>query len=252
MSVERRRENAVEVITINRPEKRNALDPQTIDGIGDALMAAETDAEVRVVVITGAGDRAFCAGMDLGTVGGPKREPTPGSERYQRFVSTPFLKPTIAAANGSAVAGGFELLMACDLVVASEHATFGIPEVKRGLIPGAGGTLLPLRLPIAIAVELALTGELISATRAYELGLVNRVVPPDRVLSEALALAGMIAENSPNAVRVTKRLLYETREMTAAQCWDGIRTALPPVLTSADAREGARAFLEHRAPIWST
>jgi enoyl-CoA hydratase len=250
MTVDRERRDGVEIITLNRPEKRNALDPATIDALGEALIAAEHDPDVRVVVLTGAGDRAFCAGMDLSGVGGASRAPTPGSLRYQSFLATPYPKPIIGAANATAVAGGFELLLACDLIVASDHARFGIPEVKRGLIAGAGGTLLPLRIPMAIAVELALTGESISADRALALGLVNRVVPRGRVLDEALALAGLVAANSPTAVRLTKRLLYDTRELPVARCWDEIRAAVTEVLASDDAREGARAFLERRAPQW--
>lgn len=251
MTVDEWRDGAVAVIRLNRPEKRNALDRDTIDALGNALIAAEEDRSVRAVVLTGAGDRAFCAGMDLSGVGGEKREPTPGSRRYQTFLSTLYPKPIIGAANATAVAGGFELLLACDLIVAAEHADFALPEVKRGLVAGAGGTLLPYRIPMAVAVELALTGEAITAARAYELGLVNRVVPHDQVLPEAIRLASAIAANSPSAVRITKELLYDTREMTAEQCWARIRDVIPAVLASPDALEGARAFLERRAPQWS-
>src|SRR5690606_13335702 len=152
-----------------------ALDPETTDGLGRAIAALEADAAVKALVLTGAGDRAFCAGMDLSGVGGAKRERSVGSSRYMQFIESGSSKPTIAAVNGAAVAGGFELMLACDLAVAAEHARFGIPEVKRGLVAGAGGTLLPLRIPMPIALELGLTGELITAQRAYGLGLVNRV-----------------------------------------------------------------------------
>jgi enoyl-CoA hydratase len=242
----------VQIITLNRPEKRNALDAATTDALGNALLAAERDPDVAVVVLTGAGDRAFCAGLDLSTVG-TRREPTEGSTRYMSFITDGYPKPVIAAVNGSAVAGGFELMLACDLAVAAQHATFGIPEVKRGLIAGAGGTLLPLRLPMPIALELGITGDAITAARAYELGLVNRVVPDAaHAFDEALALAERICQNSPAAVRATRALMFDTREMHASAAWDRIRDVLPSILAGADAQEGARAFLEKREPKWTT
>lgn len=246
--VERR--GAVGVITLNRPEKRNALDAETTDGLGLAIAALEDDPTVKVLVLTGAGDRAFCAGMDLSGVGA-KRDRTVGSSRYMAFVESGSAKPVIAAVNGAAVAGGFELMLACDLAVAADHARFGIPEVKRGLVAGAGGTLLPLLIPMPIALELGLTGELITAQRAYELGLVNRVVPGEDVLREALELAAVIAANSPTAVRVTRSLMYDTRELPASAAWERVKAALPEVLGGPDAIEGARAFMEKRAPRWS-
>ena len=152
MTVLQERRGRVHIITLNRPEKRNALDAATTEGLGNTLLDAERDPDVAVVVLTGAGDRAFCAGLDLSTVG-TKREPTEGSARYMSFITDGYPKPVIAAVNGTTVAGGFELMLACDLAVVAQHATFGIPEVKRGLIAGAGGTLLPLRLPMPIALE---------------------------------------------------------------------------------------------------
>lgn len=245
------RQGAVGVITLNRPEKRNALDPDTTDGLGLAIADLENDPAVKVLVLTGAGDRAFCAGMDLSGVGGARRERTVGSSRYMAFIESGATKPVIAAVNGAAVAGGFELMLACDLSVAADHARFGIPEAKRGLVAGAGGTLLPLRIPLPIALELGLTGELISAQRAYQLGLVNRVVPAEQVMHAALELAAAIAANSPTAVRVTRALMYDTREVPVSVAWERIKAALPEVLEGPDAIEGARAFMEKRAPRWS-
>ena len=155
MGIVRERRGRVELLVINRPEKRNALDPATIDAIGETLIDVERDDEIAVLVITGAGDRAFCAGMDLASFAqGTQRIGGAAAARYQAFYRTGLAKPVVAAVNGSAVGGGFELLLACDVSVAAEHAMFGIPEVKRGLIAGAGGTLLPTRVPAAIALEM--------------------------------------------------------------------------------------------------
>jgi enoyl-CoA hydratase len=248
MTVLVERRDAVTVVTINRPEVRNALDAETMAGIGEALVAAERDGDVRAVVLTGAGDRAFCAGMDLRAfaAGGlPADESRPGLEVFTERV---FPKPIIAAVNGTAVAGGFELMLACDLAVAADHARFGLPEVKRGLVAAGGGTNLPRRIPLALAMELALTGETFEAARALHLGLVNRVVPGPDVLTEALALAATIARNGPLALRVTKELLAaQARGAGAGE----IAAAAAPVFASADAKEGAVAFAEKREPRWT-
>jgi enoyl-CoA hydratase len=159
-------------------------------------------------------------------------------------------KPVVAAVNGPAVAGGFELMLACDMSVAAEHAVFGIPEVQRGLIPGGGATLLPLRVPRNLALELAIVGAPITAARAYEMGLVNRVVPGDRVLEVALDVATAIARNGPAAVRRTRELMAAEAGLSRAQQWVAIRAAVAEVMGSAEAAEGARAFLERRTPIW--
>jgi enoyl-CoA hydratase len=217
------------------------------------LLDVEHNGDVRVVVLTAAGDRAFCAGMDLTGVGAEKRtEPNAGTARYNLFLSEGFPKPVIAAVNGAAVAGGFELMLACDLAIAADHAVFGLPEVKRGLVAGAGGTLLPLRIPMPVALELALTGNNVTAARAYELGLVNRVVPAADVFPETVRLAESIAANSPGAVRITRDLMYETRERPASELWRHIRAVLPAVLAHPDAVEGSRAFLDKRAPRWTS
>lgn len=248
MSVEVERFGAVVVITINRPERRNALDPEAMSGIGRALVAAEEDDAVRCVVLTGAGEKAFCAGMDLKAFaeGGisPDALPKPGLEV---LVERIYPKPVIAAINGAALAGGFEIMLACDLVVAADHALFGIPEVKRGLVAAGGGTRLPRRLPLAIALEFGLTGEPVDAATALRLGLVNRVVPAVGVRDAALALAEKVAANSPLAVAATKELMWaEAAGMPLAAV--GARSK--PVFDSEDAREGAVAFAERRPAVW--
>ncbi len=252
MGILRERHGAVDLLVIDRPEKRNALDPPTIDAIGEVLLEIEHDDDVAVLVITGAGDRAFCAGMDLASFSeGRQTLRGAAAERYEAFYRTGFAKPVVAAVNGSAVGGGFELMLACDLAVMADHALLGLPEVKRGLFAGAGGTLLPKRIPAAIALELGLTGALVTAARAYELGLVNRIVPAADVRAEALALATAIAANAPLAVRVTKQLMQDALESGLVQGWANIDAALPGILGTDDAQEGARAFVEKRAPRWT-
>ena len=248
MTVDVERVGAVTVITINRPERRNALDPATMAGIGRALVDAREHDAVRCVVLTGAGDKAFCAGMDLRAFaeGGISMDdlPKPGLEV---LVEEIYPKPVIAAVNGAALAGGFEIMLACDLVVAADHAVFGIPEVKRGLVASGGGTRLPRRVPLALALELGLTGDAVSADRARELGLVNRVVPAADVRAAALALAETIAGNGPLAVAATKELMWgEVAGTPRAEVLERAK----PVFESEDAREGAIAFAERRPPVW--
>jgi enoyl-CoA hydratase len=248
LSVDIDRRGPLTVVTINRPEARNALDFETMAGIGAALVAAEHDPEVRAVILTGAGDRAFCAGMDLRAFadGAPAvDDDRPGLEVLTDRI---YPKPVIAAVNGAAVGGGFELVLACDLVVAADHARFGLPEVRRGLIAGGGGTRLPRRIPLAVALELGLTGEYIGAERAHELGLVNRVVPGAGLLEAATELAGLVARNAPLALAVTKTLML--REAAGA-LMEEITAAGKVVFESADALEGARAFTEKREPRWT-
>jgi enoyl-CoA hydratase len=243
----------VRLVTINRPEQRNALNRETYRGIGEAFASAEHDDAVRVVVLTGAGDQAFCAGMDLKAFaeheGGLEisDDAADMARRYAGAIRPDYSLPIVAAVNGTAVAGGFELLMGCDLVVAAEHAKFGVAEVKRGLIPGGGGTTLGTRLPLALALEFVLTGDTVDAARAYELGLVNRVVPGPAVLDTALALATTIADNGPLAVRVAKRLVREGVRSGVQASWPDTAT-LQEVFSSEDAKEGAIAFIERRPP----
>jgi len=229
--------DGVLVITLNRPEVRNAIDSALSLGVLAALRALDADKDLRVGVLTGAGG-TFCAGMDLkafaagGDFGGLVW-------LYKEGIS----KPVIGALNGPALAGGFELALACDLIVAAEEAKVGLPEVKRGLFAAGGGTTLSARIPLAVALEFGLTGEFMSAQRAREIGLFNRVVPAGDVKQEALALAAKIAENAPLSVAITKKLMRERR-------W-GTDEETSAVFRSGDAMEGARAFAERRAPVWT-
>ena len=243
----------VAVLTLNRPQAANALSPALIGALNTALEAAELDDDVTAVVITGAGERAFCAGMDLKAFAEHEGglEISEGSadmaRRYGGAIRQDYPLPVVAAVNGTAVAGGFELLMGCDLVVSADHAKFGVAEVKRGLIPGGGGTTLGARLPLAIALELVLTGDSIDAARAYELGIVNRVVPGAEVLDTAVALASTIAENGPLAIRVAKRLVRQGVQAGIEASWPDA-ASLMEVFNSDDAKEGAIAFIERRPP----
>jgi enoyl-CoA hydratase len=245
MSVIAELTKGVLVVTINRPEAGNSLNPAVGKGLVEALGDAATNPEVRTIVVTGAGEKIFCAGMDLKAFAAGEDMAKVG-EGLAMLAQCP--KPVIAAVNGHAMAGGFEVMMRADLVVAADHAKFGIPEVKRGLVAAGGGTRLPTRIPLQIALELGLTGEPISATRALELGLINRVVPAAEVMSTALGLAALITANGPLAVQATKRLmLEEVGADTAAH----VREVTRHVFASADAREGATAFAEKRAPTWT-
>ncbi len=244
MSVLAENRDGVLILTINRPDAGNALNPAVGQGFVDALTDAATNPEVRSIIVTGAGERVFCAGMDLKAFAAGE-DMTPVGAGLAFLTECP--KPVIAAVNGSAVAGGLEVMMRADLVVAADHARFGIPEVKRGLVAAGGGTRLPTRIPLQVALEMGLTGETITAQRALELGLINRVVPAADVVSTALALAALINANGPLAVQATKRLM---REEIGADNSDYVRAVVAPVFASEDAREGAVAFAEKRPPNW--
>lgn len=232
------------VVTLNRPEAGNSLNQALGQGLVDAMTRAADDVQVRTVVVTGAGEKVFCAGMDLKAFAAGEDLSAVGKSLA---MLSSCAKPVIAAVNGHAVAGGFEVMMRCDLVVAADHARFGIPEVKRGLVAAGGGTRLPRRIPLAVALELGLTGETIPAARALELGLINRVVPAAEVLDGALSLAALINANGPLAVQVTKRLMLdEVGPDNSALVAEAVR----PVFASEDAREGATAFAERRSPVW--
>jgi enoyl-CoA hydratase/carnithine racemase len=215
------------------------------------LDEVEDDPELRAVVLTGRGD-VFSAGADLKVVAqGKANDIARGKGGFAGVVTRDFPKPMIAAVNGPALAGGFEIVLACDLVVAAASARFGIPEVKRGLMAAAGGLIrLPKRVPLAIALELAMTGDAIDAARALQLGLVNRVVSADRVVDEAIALAERIGENSPIAVRNSRQLVREAAELTEDEGWARTLELMTPVFESGDAIEGATAFAEKRPPVW--
>jgi crotonobetainyl-CoA hydratase len=245
----RERRGPVEVLTINRPEARNAINLATARALSAALDACAGDDAVGVVVLTGAGDKAFSAGMDLKAFAAGE---VPITEHgFAGITKRVFDKPIIAAANGAALAGGFEILISCDMVIAAEHAVFGIPEAQRGLIAGGGGLIrLAKRVPLAIAYEMALTADPISAARAYELGLVNRVVPGGELLEAAVALGERIAKNAPLAVRASKSVMRQSLELTEAEAWAVSDEAFAAIGRSADALEGAVAFAERRAANW--
>ncbi len=252
MAVDRSREGHVEIITINRPEARNAIDGATSQALSAAFDEVESDADVWAVILTGAGDKAFSAGMDLKAFSSGEGSQIIGAHGgFAGITQRDFPKPLIAAVNGSALAGGCEIMLSCDLVVAASHATFGIPEAKRGLIAGAGGLIrLPKRLPLAVALELALTGDPMDAERAYALGLVNRVVPKERLLEEAVTLANGICENAPLAVRASKRVMRQAVDAPEAEGWKINAVAVNEVFSSADAMEGPVAFAQKRKPNW--
>ena len=253
MSVlERERRDRVEILRLNRPDSRNAMNPELSKAIEDALDEVERDPEVWAVVLTGTGP-VFCAGADLKVIasgGGIAIETERGG--FGGFVTRDYPKPVIAAVNGHALAGGFELVLACDLVVAAADATFGLPEVKRGLLAAAGGPIrLAQRVPLATALEIVMTGDPLTADRALALGLVNRVVPTARVVDEAVALAARIGENSPAAVRGARRLVRGSVDLTEPEAWVLSRTVMGEVFSSGDSLEGASAFVEKRAPVWN-
>ncbi len=244
--------DGVLVLRLNRPEARNALSPELISEIGLGLLDAEDDPEVRCVVVTGTGDRAFCAGMDLrGFAEGakPSEDHKRGSAVFGRFIRGEVSVPVVGAVNATAVAGGFELMMGCDVVVASEHAEFGLPEVKRGLFAAGGGVTISTRIPLAVALELTLTGDRIDAERAFALGLVNQVVAPEDVVDAALVMAARIASNGPLALQATKELV-RLAATNAEAAWERNAEWQPKVFGSEDAKEGATAFIEKRDPVW--
>jgi len=250
------RRGNVLVITINRPEARNAVNGAVSTAVGDALEQAQNDPEVRAVVITGAGDKSFCAGADLKAIS--RREnlyhPDHGEWGFAGYVRHFIDKPTIAAVNGTALGGGTELALASDLVVAEERAMFGLPEVKRGLIAGAGGVFrIVAQLPRKVALEMLFTGDPISAAEAAKWGLINQVVPDDTVVEAALTLAERVTVNAPLSVQASKRIAYGVDEgvITDEQPgWRRTEREFGTLLKSEDAREGPLAFAEKRQPVW--
>ena len=245
----RRREGHIEVLTINRPQARNAIDLPTAISISTALDECETDRGIWVVILTATGDKAFSAGMDLRAFA--KGEVPVTDRGFGGITQRYFPKPLICAANGSALAGGFEILLSCDLVVAAEHATFGIVEAQRGLIAGGGGLIrLPRRTTRAAALEMAMCAEPISAQRALELGLVNRVVPLEQVLPTAMLLATRICANAPLAVRTSKKVMISSMTVSEETAWQINAAALTEIVASADAQEGVTAFTQNRKTIW--
>jgi enoyl-CoA hydratase len=236
-------------ITINRPDQRNAVNAAVAERIAGALDQLDGDADLSVGVITGAG-KGFCAGMDLKAFVADER-PYAGDRGFAGITRRSADKPLIAAIEGFAVAGGLEVALACDLIVAARGARLGIPEVKRSLVAAGGALLrLPRSLPRTIAMELALTGDPIDAERGYELGLVNRLAEPGRALQDALELAEAIAVNGPLALAATKRIMFESVDWAESEFFARQAGIVDPVMASADAREGAKAFAEKRSPVW--
>jgi enoyl-CoA hydratase/carnithine racemase len=247
------RHGAVSILRLNRPEARNALTGALAAELGEALAGAEGDPAIRAVVLTATGDRAFCSGMDLRSLADDADMALFGADGpadgYRRLLDGALSVPVVGAANGTALAGGLELLLGCDVVVASSSARFGFPEVKRGLFPGGGGTTLGTRIPLSAALEMLLTGDPVDAERAHALGLVNAVVAPGDVLAAAVELAERIAANGPLGLAAVKQLvrLWVTDPDTARQRLPEWQAT---VFGSDDAREGAVAFMEKRPPVW--
>ncbi|RNM12183.1 crotonase/enoyl-CoA hydratase family protein [Nocardioides pocheonensis] len=239
-------------ISLNRPQARNAVDAAMALGLEAAVDRLEADPELRVGVLT-ATPPVFCAGADLKEIGAGRRDKLRTVRGgFAGFVARERTKPIIVAVEGPALAGGTEICLAADLVVASTAATFGIPEVKRGLVAAAGGLFrLPRRLPRNIAMEMVLTGEPIDATRASELGWVNRLTAPGEALTAATELAALIAANAPVAVRASKRVIDSAATVDDVECWRLSEGAMTEAMSSADMREGIAAFVERRQPKWS-
>ncbi|WP_028208366.1 crotonase/enoyl-CoA hydratase family protein [Paraburkholderia nodosa] len=241
--------DGIQILTINRPEARNACTKAVAEAIAAALDELEQRDDLRLAIITGAGG-TFCAGMDLkGFLKGER--PSRPARGFAGLTEAPPRKPLIAAVEGYALAGGFEVVLASDLVVAANNAQFGLPEVKRGLCAAAGGLLrLQQQLPERIAMELVLTGDMFGAQRAFEFGLVNRLTAPGEALAGALELAQKIVANGPLAVAASKRVMRESRDWSSAEMFARQREITDPVFVSADAREGAAAFAEKRKAVW--
>ncbi|MEQ4498303.1 crotonase/enoyl-CoA hydratase family protein [Nocardioides kribbensis] len=239
---------AVRVVTLDRPAVRNALDLPTATALAEALDGLDDDPGLAVGVLTGAGGH-FCAGMDLKAfLATGQRPEVPG--RGLGFTRRPPVKPLVAAVEGTALAGGFEIVLACDLVVAALDARLGLPEARLGLVAGAGGLLrLSARVPRAVAMRCALTGEPFSAQEAERWGLVNEVTPPGEALDRALALARQVAASAPGSLRASKELL-DRRLAPSADDVARQDELLEALAASDDAREGARAFAEKRPPVW--
>lgn len=244
-------EAGIALLVLNRPEARNAVTPAMTDEMRAALRRIEADDSLHVTVLTGAG-KVFCAGMDLAAFAAGARPGLLDPDRFAGFANASRTKPVIAAVNGAAVAGGFELVLACDIALAAGGAVFGLPEVKRGLIAAGGGAIrLPRRIPPAIANEMLLTGDPIDADQALSLGLITRVLPPAALLPEALALARRIAANAPVAVRGTLALSRQAAGGGEEALWSATEEQWRLIDGSVDALEGAVSFKEKRPPVWT-
>jgi enoyl-CoA hydratase len=241
--------DGVLIITINRPDARNAVNGAVAAGMANALDRLDNDDDLRVGIVTGAGGY-FSAGMDLKAfVQG--ESPYAGDRGFAGITQRSSKKPLIAAVEGFALAGGFEVALSCDLIVASREARFGIPEVKRSLVAAGGALLrLPKRIPYHLAMELALTGDPIGAERAYDIGVVNRLAEPGTALDTALELAAAIARNAPLALIASKQIIQHALDWSEDEGWAKQGEISGPVFGSEDAREGATAFAEKREPVW--
>lgn len=242
-------EDGVMVVTINRPHVKNAANAAVARGVAAAMDELDSNASIMAAVLTGAGN-TFCAGMDLA---GFLNDDIPIVEGrgFVGVCEAPPKKPIIAAVEGYALAGGFELAVACDLIVAANNAKFGLPEAKRGLVAGAGGLMrLPRQIPVRIAKELALIGDIINADRAFELGLVNQLVDPGASLDAAKEMAKKIANNGPLAVLAAKKIIDESQNWDTHSMFEQQQEYISPVISSKDAIEGANAFAEKRKPNW--
>lgn len=242
-------EDGIMTITINRPSKRNAINREVSEGIATALDRLDGDSSIRVAMLTGAGDH-FCAGMDLAAFA--RGENVRSEKRgFGGIVESPPMKPLIAAVEGWALGGGFEILLCCDIVVAGSTARFGLPETTRGLVARAGGAMRIARmLPRSIAMEMLLVGEPMDAARASHFGLVNHVVEPGTARELAYEIARKVSRNAPLATAASKRIVDESAQWPTDQAFALQAKILDPVFESEDAREGARAFAEKRTPLW--
>ena len=244
------RRGAVSLMLLNRPEVGNAVDLPMAEAIADALERLDADPELRVGVLAGAGG-GFCSGMDMKAFARTGQWPFAGDRGFAGIARRSARKPLIAAVEGYAIAGGLEIALACDIIVASRGAKLGLPEVKRGLVAAGGGLVrLARRLPAGIAAEMALSGDPITAERAHELGAVNRLAEPGRALELALELAGQVAANGPLAVAASKQILTRQRSWSEEEVFDRQDELARPVLESEDAAEGVRAYNEKRPPRW--
>ncbi len=249
------RRGPVAILTLNRPEAMNAYDAELVQAMGTHFKAFDEDDELKVAVLTGSGGKSFCAGADLKLLhgekfGGGAAEVWDDDRTFRLGQGIQVRKPVIAAINGYCLAGGLELALACDLRIAAEGATFGCPEVKRAVLHGYGAMRLVQTIPFAVATEMLLTGERITAQRAYEVGLISHVVPLEDLVSTAIRLAQQIASNAPLAVKITKELAWRGLHEEPSGYLRFVAAALALMHSSEDAKEGPLAFAEKRPPVW--
>jgi enoyl-CoA hydratase len=242
--------DGIQIITINRPEARNAISVETAHQMSSAFDELDARDDIRIGILTGAG-ATFSSGMDLKDFAQTRKRALVEGKGFGGLNEAPPKKPLIAAVEGYAVAGGFEMVLACDLVVAANNAMFGLPEVKRGLVAGSGGLLrLPRQLPYHIAMEIILTGDMLPAPRAHQYGLVNVLTDPGQALAEAIKLAQRICENGPLAVQTSKSVVNKGADFSADEMFDLQRPLIHHIFMSDDAKEGATAFAQKRKPVW--